>query len=292
MRFLSLLAVGGGYPILIGATALMDLGREAFRVLGQHPDTRVLLEGLDYLLLAEWVVILAVARRVDWAGVRATWWERVFGLMVAAWGLLSVAGNTRAPTMAMCGLIAAKFVLQPGARRIGAAIAIVGLQNLPSRLPVVHLASAHVDALAVHALLTAAGFPNNYHGTVVSLSGATMEIVITEGCATSMVAARVAAAFLVFALCWRAPVEKMARGLVLAIGGCFILNVLRLSLMAQSQEDFEYWHFGEGYSILSVAEAAIAFYAASWASRAGQAGGTFVSADGERWSKPGGADSA
>jgi len=272
MRFaMQAFAVGGGYPALIVATAAMDFRRAfAFALDPQAENWTSLFEHLDYLLLAEWVCLVAAARKAAWGAVGAGRLERALGLALAAYGLFGVAGRSHWLTMAACGLIAAKLAWRPGTRWLAAAIAIVGGQYIFGRplFASLHAASAPVDAWAVHQMLAIAGQASDYSSSSVGLRGAAFAIEILPGCTTSSVVPAVAAAFLIFALCWRAPLAPVARGLTAAIGACWIVNVLRLSLMVQSEDDFHYWHSGGGTTIVSLAMAAIAYLIAATVARA------------------------
>jgi exosortase/archaeosortase family protein len=271
MRFaMRALAFGGGYPALIVVAALMDFRRAfAFALARQAENGTSLFEGLDYLLLAEWVCIVAAARKADWGAVDASRLERALGLALAAYGLFGVCGCSHWMTMAACGLIATKLASRPGARWLGAAIAIVGGQYVFGwplfaswRAPF-----AQIDARAVHQLLAIAGQASDYSDSSVRLRGSAFAIRILAGCATSSVVSAVAAAFLIFSLCWRAPLAAVARGLAAAVGACWIVNVLRLALMAQSEDDYRYWHDGGGTAIVSLAMAVVAYLTAAAVAR-------------------------
>jgi hypothetical protein len=265
-------AVGGGYLALIVAAAAMDFRRAFAFALDRPADNWTSpFDGLDYLLLAEWVCIVATARKADWGAVDANRLERALGLALAAYGLFGVGGRSHWMTMAACGLIATKLALRPKARRLGAAIAIVGGQYVFG-WPLFaswRAAVAQFDARTVHQLLAIAGQANDYSDSSVRLQGSAFAIKILAGCATSSVVSAVAAAFLIFSLCWRAPLAAVARGLAAAIGGCWIVNVLRLALMAQSEDDYRYWHNGGGTAIVSLAMAMIAYLTAAAVARAG-----------------------
>ena len=259
----------------------MDVGRDVLLKQEQFSSEDYALDRLNFLLAAEWVVVLAAMASVDWGVVRARGWERAVGLILIGLALFTIADGSRWMIAALCALIAVKLVLQPGLLRLGAAIAVIAVEFLPSHMTFVHSLWARVDALATHALLTAAGYPNVLSGASVALQGATSEIVVGAGCSTSTIVPGVISAFLVFALCWRAPLRTIWRGLAMAVGGSFIINVLRLALMAQSHDDYEYWHNGAGAAIMSLATAALAYYTAQWASRAGPSWGASRSAEGE-----------
>ena len=286
-----LLTIGGGYPLLIAAAALMDLRRDVtFAFDALQANKANFIEALDWLLLAEWVAILAAARAVDWSAVRAKRWERVFGLSLAAYGLFGVAAISHRITMAVCGLIATKLAIRR-ARRLGMAITLIAAQYLPDRLLThLHDVWARVDAWAVQGLLTVTGFPSDYNGPVVGLRGSGFAIKILAGCSTSSIVSAVAAAFLIFAVSWRAPAHAISRGLAVTVGACWVLNLLRLSLMVQSREDFHFWHDGDGTSIVSCAMTAIAFIVASSVAPAKAPRDLALSADAKPLTAPNGSE--
>ena len=257
---------GGGYPVLIALAALMDVRRTiASAVMAQGSEGQALYDGLDYMLLAEWLVILAATKDVDWSRIKAGACERLFGLAVVATGLFGVTPTSHWLTMAICCAIAARLFVEPSARRLSAVLVIVASQYVLSQGPfvAVHEVFAQADAWATHHLLTAADFANALDGTIVKLQGSSFAIVISPGCATTSILPRVGGAFLIFALCWRASVRSVVLGLVVTLGACLVLNLLRLSVMAMSPDDYQYWHNGGGRPIVSVTMTAIAYLTAA-----------------------------
>ncbi|MCW2283834.1 exosortase/archaeosortase family protein [Rhodoblastus acidophilus] len=259
---------GGGYPLLISFAALMDVRRTAAFALNRFYDfgqALSLVEGVNYLLLAEWIYIVSAAWKADWSAVKPGWVERGLGLFVTLVALFGVAAAAHWPTIAVCILIAARLSFQPNLRWLGFCLVAVAVQNLFVRpeLDSIHGAFAHLDAWITHHFLAATGFANDLRGVVLQLQGANFAIEVQPACATSGIIPAVLIAFFIFTLGRRISASSLALGAVVAVGACFVLNILRLSLMAQSEAYAHYWHEGEGTSILSLAMCVIAYWTAS-----------------------------
>src|SRR5208283_605918 len=75
----------GGYPLLLVCAGLMDLRRMiAVAVARSGPgDVFRIFDEINFLVFAEWFCLLAIARRIDWSGVRASKLEQTAGLAFA-----------------------------------------------------------------------------------------------------------------------------------------------------------------------------------------------------------------
>jgi hypothetical protein len=277
-RLLGALAFGGGYPLLLALTFLME-ARWSIALALQGSDVGVLasLDHVNYLPMAEWLCILDIAYGADWSRVSAGRLERAAGLAVAIYASVFVAPSSHYLTLLLGAAMAVKFGLARNLRPLAACLLLVSIQNqLGKELFGFSLnnLSAVLDAQGAHYLLSIAGYTNDATGTVVRLRNSTHAIEILWGCATTFALFEVLAAYGVFSIWlgsnprWR--VVFFAGVLVVAV---VQINWFRLSAMALSKPSYDYWHSGPGASIISFCYALLAFSLAKMSARVSAGGG-------------------
>ena len=265
-------AVGGGYPLLLTLTFLMEV---RWSVASALPGSDVgALRGLDhvnYLRIAEWLCILDIARGADWSRTSAGRLERSAGLSLAIYAGVFVAPTSHYLTALLGMAIAFKAGFIPNLRPLSACLLLVNLQVLPRKefygLSLNELSTA-LDALGAHYLLLVAGYMNEATGTVIRLQNSAHAIEIGRGCATVGPLFEVLAAYGVFAIWLRSHPRRalfFAGALVIAV---VQVNWLRLAVMAISKPSYDYWHYGPGAPIISFCYTLLAFSFAKMGARA------------------------
>ena len=188
-RLSGALAIGGGYPLLLALTFLMEV-RWSIALACRRSDEGVLewLDHVNYLAIAEWLCILDIAHRADWSRVTAGRLERMAGLALAIYASVFVAPVSHYLTVLLGVAIAFKFGFARSLRPLSACLALVSLQVLPRKELFgfsLNNLSAVVDAQGAHYLLLFAGYMNDVTGTVVRLRNSAHAIEIAAGCATT-----------------------------------------------------------------------------------------------------------
>ncbi len=258
-----------GYALLIACAALMDVRRMLAQALAAGaPGLDI--GSIDFLTLAEWASIIALAARSDFSSLRTRRLELALGLTLAAVALIAVPPQSHRATVLFCLVLALRLGSVRGLRRLGACIALVGLQfAIGNRLfePLNDVVIA-LDAWGAHALLRLGGYPSLVEGAVLRLPGSAHAVQIFAGCDTLRALAPVVCAFLVFTLCSHPATRARAVAvLVLVVAVVVLANWLRLGLMALSYDDYLYWHGGRGASWLSMAYALLAYLGSQAAKR-------------------------
>jgi hypothetical protein len=250
---------GGGYPLLLAATFLMDARRllaTAVEKAGAGANFLGVLDHVNYLVLAEWLCIFEIARAADWTPVRASRVERAAGLAFALYAGFFVAPRSHLLTALLGVAIALKLWSAPSLRRLMAALALVSLQEAPSHdffgISVNELCAA-LDASATHYLLLAIGFSNELAGTTIRLAGMRHAIQIVASCATTVPLFEVLAAFGVFAIAFSVrPDQRLYWRGGLLIFLVFLVNWSRMGIMATSRPAYEFWHNGDGKAVVAL----------------------------------------
>jgi hypothetical protein len=287
-RVLGALAIGGGYPLLIALTFLME-ARWSIALALQGSDVGFLesLDHVNYLPMAEWLCILDIAHKADWSRVSAGRLERMAGLALAIYASAFVAPTSHYLTLLLGVGMAFKFGFERNLRPLAACLLLVSVQNQLGKELFgfsVNNLSAVLDAQGTHYLLSIAGYMNDATGTVVRLRNSTHAIEILWGCATTFALFEVMAAYGVFSIWlgstprWR--VVFFAGVLVVAV---VQINWFRLSAMALSKPSYDYWHFGPGASIISFCYALLAFSLAKTSARVSAGGATAKAGSSPSW---------
>ncbi len=272
-RLLGALAIGGGYPLLLALTFLMEV-RWSIALAMPASDEGVLgwLDHVNYLPIAEWLCILDIAHRADWSRVSAGRLERMAGLALAIYAGLFVAPASHYLTLLLGVAMALKFGFARNLRPLSACLLLVSNQNQIGKELFgfsVNNLSAVLDAQGAHYLLLFAGHMNDVTGTVVRLRNSPHAIEILWGCATTFALFEVLAAYGVFSIWLRSDlgwrVLFFAGALVVAV---VQVNWFRLSAMAISKPSYDYWHYGPGASIVSFVYLLLAFSLAKMGARA------------------------
>ena len=274
-RLSGVFLIGGGYPLLLTLTFLMEVRWSI--ALAPASDGGVLgwLDHVNYLAIAEWLCILDIAHGADWSGVTAGRLERMAGLALAIYASVFVAPVFHYQIVLLGIAVAFKLGFAPNLRPLSACLALVSLQVLPHKEVFgfsFNDLSAIVDAQGAHYLLLFAGYVNDVTGTVVRLRNSSHAIQILGGCATTGPLIGALAAYGVFSIWlfsnrrWR--VLFFAGVLVVA---AVLVNWFRLSAMVISKSSYDYWHFGPGASIIGLSYALLAFSFAKMGARAGAA---------------------
>jgi exosortase/archaeosortase family protein len=271
------LAIGGGYPLLLTLTFLMEV-RWSIALAISASDEGVLawLDHVNYLPIAEWLCILDIARGADWSRISAGRLEGAAGLALVIYATLFIAPTSHYLVLVLGVAMALKFGFACNLWPLSACLLLVSVQNqLGKGLFGFSLndLSAAMDAQGAHYLLSFAGYMNDVTGTVVRLRNSAHAIEIRGPCATTFALFEVLAAFGVFSI-W---LRREPRWQVLLLAGVIVaavvlVNWLRLSLMAISKPSYDYWHSGPGASIISFCYALLAFSLAKMGARAGAAG--------------------
>ena len=162
----------------------------------------------------------------------------------------------------LCGcLIGVRLVVEPTMRFLSAALLVVSLQYFMTwgQFKQLLAISAQIDAWSVDKLLRLFGSSTNAADTVVGLAGSNFAIDIGTACSSLFCAELVVSGYLVFTLCTRTRWQIIAKGVVIALAATYVVNMFRLSRMAVSRENYEFWHNDDGASIIGFVLVLIAF---------------------------------
>ena len=276
-RLSGALAIGGGYPLLLALTFLMEV-RWSIALAMPASDEGVLgwLDRVNYLPIVEWLCILDIAHRAAWSRVSAGRLERMAGLALAIHASLFVAPASHYLTLLLGVAMALKFGFARNLRSLSACLLLVSFQNQLGKeffgFSLNNL-SAVLDAQGAHYLLLFAGHINDVTGTVVRLRNSPHAIEILWGCATTFALFEVLAAYGVFSIWLRSnPRWRVLFYAGLLVVAVVLVNWFRLSAMTLSKPSYDYWHSGPGASIISFVYALLAFLLAKMGARAGAAG--------------------
>jgi hypothetical protein len=261
---------GGGLGVLIFCAFLMDARRIV--AWAYDPGAPILesVAKIDFLMLAQWVVVLILARRADLSAVRLRRWEQVFGFAFALYALLVVEPVSHRFTLALCLVIAGRIAFHSELRRLSICLLLIGIEPsvwvlIPSKFDELCLLA---DAQAAHLLLLMGGYPALVQGTLVRLADASHAVRIAAACDTIRPLVPVVLAYNLFVLSSGA---RLHRRYFLGFASLVVLviceNWLRLSLMTLSYEDYRFWHDGQGASMIAMANALLPFAVAGLVSR-------------------------
>ena len=276
-RLSDALAIGGGYPLLLALTFLMEVRWSiALALPGSDKGVLAWLDRVNYLPVVEWLCILDIAHRADWSRISAGRLERAAGLALAIYASLFVAPASHYLTVLLGVAIAFKFGFARSLRPPSVCLLLVSLQVLPRKELFgfsLNNLSAVLDAQGAHYLLLFAGYMNDVTGTVVRLQNSAHAIEIAAGCATAGPLFMALAAYGVFSIWLRSD----PRWRVLFFAGALVVAVVqvnwfRLSAMTLSKPSYDYWHYGPGASIVSFGYLLLAFSLAKMGARARAAG--------------------
>ena len=273
-RLSGVFLIGGGYPLLLTLTFLMEVRWSI--ALAPASDGGVLewLDHVNYLAIAEWLCILDIAHGADWSGVTAGRLERMAGLALAIYASVFVAPVFHYQIVLLGIAVAFKLGFAPNLRPLSACLALVSLQVLPHKEVFgfsFNDLSAIVDAQGAHYLLLFAGYVNDVTGTAVRLRNSSHAIQILGGCATTGPLVAALAAYGVFSIWLRSDPRQvlfLAGALAVAV---VQVNWLRLSAMVISKSSYDYWHFGPGASIVGFCYVFLTFSLAKMGARASAA---------------------
>ncbi len=275
---IAFLFAGGGYPLLLALTFFMDARRVfalALYKAGENADLLSLPDHINYLVIAEWLCVIDLARTLDWTSIRAHRFERAAGLAFALYASLFVAPMSHVLTALLGLAIALKLWTNQPLRGLALCIALISLQDAQSHgifgLSLNGLC-ASLDAYATHYFLEASGYANELVGNSIRLDGLTHSVGVISSCATTVTLFEVLAAFGVFALWQRADIDSRfyLRAAVLAVA-VFQANWLRIAVVAMSKSNYDYWHDGGGKPLISLAFVVLAFVLARSAARESEA---------------------
>jgi hypothetical protein len=136
---------------------------------------------------------------------------------------------------------------------------------------VLHEKSAQLDAIIVAYFVKLTGHPVTISQTILMTPGADHGIDIYAGCASTVNLGLIVGTFLIIVMGRRGKLHGSdALWLVFLLLGVFIINWLRLSAMLLTRGGYDYWHNGDGVSIVSLADTLLVLLlsgAAIWTQR-------------------------
>jgi hypothetical protein len=125
----------GDYPLLLVCACLMDLPRGIAVAVSRSHDGDIyrVFDEVNFLVFAEWFCLLAIARRIDWSGVRATRLERAARLALAFYAGFLVTPQSNILTAILGIWVAIKIALASRqAWSLAIPLALVSVQDVPS----------------------------------------------------------------------------------------------------------------------------------------------------------------